>query len=134
MYCNIPIEQFDKFLNISNVRHLHKGEFFIQAGQTPDKFGFVVSGILRIYYTDDEGNEFNKSFCVEDDFLASYSPLLQNKESRMSIEALERTTLLTVNYNKYMELIDQHSCWHVLSRKIAEKLFIKKSKKKVNFF
>lgn len=132
-YSEIPLEEYEKLKSISEICHLQKGQFFLQAGQKPDKFGFVVSGILRLFYTDHEANEFNKSFCLEGDFAASYSALLQNKESRLSINALEMTTLIIANYNDYLNLINQHLCWQVLSRKLAEDLFIKKEQKESQF-
>lgn len=132
-YSEIPIEEFEKFKSITKICHLEKGQFFLQAGEKPDKFGFVISGILRLFYTDFEGNEYNKSFCMEEDFVASYSALLQNKESRLSINALEKATMIVVNYNDYLKLVDQHLCWQILSRKLAEKLFIKKEQKESQF-
>lgn len=132
-YSEIPIEEFEKFKSITKICHLEKGQFFLQAGEKTDKFGFVISGILRLFYTDFEGNEYNKSFCMEEDFVASYSALLQNKESRLSINALEKATMIVVNYNDYLKLVDQHLCWQILSRKLAEKLFIKKEQKESQF-
>lgn len=132
-YSEIPIEEFEKFKSITEIYHLEKGQFFLQAGEKPDKFGFVVAGVLRLFYTTIEGNEYNKSFCVEGDFVASYSALLQNKESKLSINVLEKATLIIAHYNDYLKLTNQHLCWQILSRKLAEDLFIKKEQKESQF-
>jgi CRP-like cAMP-binding protein len=51
LYSEILPEEFEKLVNISRVCHLKEGEYFQRAGERPNKFGFVVSGILRLYYT-----------------------------------------------------------------------------------
>ena len=133
LYSEIPPKEFEKLVKISRICHLKKGGYFQQTGERPDKFGFVIYGILRLYYTNDSGDEFNKSFCIENDFVASYSALLQNYASRLSIQALEKTTLLVIGYKDYLKLLNQHMCWQILSKRIAEDLFIKKEEKESQF-
>ncbi len=133
LYSEIPAQEFEKFVKISRVCHLKKGEYFQRAGEQSHKLGFVISGILRLYYTNEAGEEFNKSFCIKNDFVAAYSALLQNFVSRLSIQTLEETTLLVVGYKDYLQLLNQHMCWQILGRRIAENLFIKKEEKESQF-
>lgn len=118
-YSPIPLVEFEKLIKTSKVCTLQKADYFLQAGQKPNNFAFVVSGILRLYYSNDAGDDFNKNFCTEGDFVASYSALLQNRESRLSIQALEETILLVVNFSEYLELLNNHPSWQVLGRKLA---------------
>ena len=53
-----------------------KNEFFIMAGENPDKFGLIISGIFRYFYIDNDGKEYTKYFALEDDLLISYSAIL----------------------------------------------------------
>jgi len=129
----IPTDQWEKFKSIFSVLHLQKEEHFIRAGEKPSKIGFAASGVLRLYYISEAGTEFNKSFCLADDFVASYSALLTNSESRLSIQALEDATLLTAKFADFLELLDNHVCWQIISRKIAEDLYIKKEKRECEF-
>ena len=50
---------------IFHLSKLPKNQFLVSAGEIPAALGFVVSGILRLYYISDSGSEFTKSFCVE---------------------------------------------------------------------
>ncbi|MCP3922645.1 MAG: Crp/Fnr family transcriptional regulator [Desulfobacterales bacterium] len=70
-----------------------KNEFFINAGDNPDKFGLVLSGIFRYFYIDNDGKEYTKYFAVENDFLISYSAILLGDVSKFHIEALEDSYL-----------------------------------------
>jgi CRP-like cAMP-binding protein len=89
----------------------------------------VVSGLLRLYYIDANGNEFIKSFCVENEIVAAYSALLLHEPSRLFIQALEPSTLLVADFAEYQAVSAQHACWQMVNSRIAETLFIKKEKR-----
>ena len=108
---------------------LKRGEFFIRAGDVPQTIGFIITGILRLYYVDADGNEFTKSFCAENSFVAAYSALLLNQPSQLFIQALEGSKLLIADYSAYRALSETHACWQQLNCKIAESLFIQKEKR-----
>jgi len=95
----------------------------------PKTIGIVMSGILRLYYVDADGDEYSKSFCAEDSFVAAYSALLLQQASRLFIQALEDTRLLIADYAVFRSLSTQHPCWQTLNCKVAEFLFIKKEKR-----
>lgn len=132
-YSEIPLAEFEKLIRIAKLCHLKKDDFFVRAGEKPDSFGFVISGILRLYYDDDGGNEFIKTFCPENSFAASYSALLQDQKSRLSVQAMEDSVLMVINFKEYSELLNNHICWQILSRRLAEELFIKKEQKESQF-
>ncbi len=110
-------------------RTLSRGEFFVRAGDVPQTLGFVLRGILRLYYVDSDGKEFTKSFCAENGFVAAYSALLMGQPSRMFIQALEDTKLLIADYSIYRSLSESHLGLQKLNGKIAEFLFIKKERR-----
>jgi CRP-like cAMP-binding protein len=86
-------------------------------------------GGATAYYVDRDGNEYTKSFCAENSFVAAYSALLLEQPSRLFIQALEDTKLLIADYSAYRVLSENHACWQALNCKIAEFLFIKKEKR-----
>ena len=109
--------------------NLSRGEFFVRAGDVPQTIGFTISGILRLYYVDADGNEFTKSFCAENSFVAAYSALLLRQPSRLFIQALEDALLLIADYSAYRAISESHASLQQLNYKIAESLFIKKEKR-----
>lgn len=112
---------------------LSRGEFFIRAGDVPQTIGFVISGILRLYYVDADGNESTKSFCAENSFVAAYSALLLRQSSRLFIQALEDAKLLIADYSAYRSLSESQTSLQQLNCKIAEALFIKKERRESAF-
>lgn len=126
---DLPEDEAIKATNLFQISNLKRGEFFARAGDVPRTIGFVISGILRLYYVDCEGTEYTKSFCAENSFVAAYSALLLEQPSRLFIQALEDAKLLIADYSAYCSLSKNHACWQVLNCKIAEILFIKKEKR-----
>jgi len=128
----IPPEQYQNFKKIFQLQRMVKGEYWIHAGTKEHRVGIIASGLFRMYYTGDNFEEYTKDFCKTGDFLSSYSSLLLNDKSALSIQAMSDSELLVAPYEKYRSLEDSHPCWNRLSRKIAEQLFVKKEKREMD--
>jgi CRP-like cAMP-binding protein len=113
--------------------HYNKGKFFTLAGDVPDKIGFIVKGLMKYYYIDPEGNEWTKFFSAENDFVASYASFLYQIPSLYNIEALEDTTVLSINYNLYSHNINKSMTWCMIARKYTEKIYYEKEKREASF-
>ncbi|MDR8389721.1 Crp/Fnr family transcriptional regulator [Aliifodinibius sp. S!AR15-10] len=98
-------------MEISSVKTLNKGELFIREGEVPREFGFVSIGLFRYYYVDEKGNHFTKGFFPENSVLSSYTAMAQKESSPISVEALEDSEIVVVDYQKWKELQSQHRCW-----------------------
>jgi CRP-like cAMP-binding protein len=125
----IPQEEMNKLLERLNSITIKKDEYFLMAGETPKRIGFNLSGLMRLFYIDNNGTEIIKHFCEENSMVISYSAFLLRKESKLYIQALEDTKLLTLDYETYCEILDSHVCWQIASRKLAEMLYILKEKR-----
>ncbi|NOX45994.1 MAG: hypothetical protein GXO89_03330, partial [Chlorobi bacterium] len=51
------------------IKELDKNDYFSKEGQSTKDLGFIFNGILRIYYLNEKGEEWNKHFLVENDFV-----------------------------------------------------------------
>ena len=61
----IPKEELRKLFKRKKIIFLKKDEFFLQAGEIPDRLGYNISGLLRLFYINDSGNEIIKLQTVE---------------------------------------------------------------------
>ncbi len=105
-YCPISNETWERFSQICDLIQLKKGQLFIRAGQTPRAIGFVYSGLLRAFTTDLNGNEYNNNFFSESSFPAAIVALLTASPSTFSIEALEESCLIQINFRAYRHLLN----------------------------
>jgi CRP-like cAMP-binding protein len=131
-WADIPWEQRAAMIEIFRPASADRDAVLLHAGEYPQTLTFIVSGLLRLYYINDNGDEYTKSFCVENDIVSAYSALLLNEPSRLFIQALEPSSLLVADFQSYQRISTQHPCWQIVNCKIAEALFIKKEKREAS--
>lgn len=129
----IPREEQRKLLKRRKIIYLKKDEYFLLAGKIPDCLGYNISGLLRLFYIDDSGNEINKHFVTEKTLAVAYNAFIRREESNIYIQALENTKLLIIDYKTYNDLLNSHICWQKAARKLAEMLFILGQKRESDF-
>jgi CRP-like cAMP-binding protein len=117
----IPDEQIAKVLSISYSKKITKGDCYIREGEIPKSFAYVVKGLFRYYYIDKKGNDFTKGFFPENSFIASYSALIHKRGSYFTVEALENSNILVINYNEWKEIFEKELCWHKFLLALIEK-------------
>lgn len=128
-HLNLPEKELNELWNISEPKTISKGDYFISEGQIPKKMAFVVKGLFRYVYVDEKGNEFTKSIIPENSFISSYSAMIQNSSSYFSIEALEESEILEIDYKNWQKIKDQNSFWSIFLLQIIEKAFCIKEKR-----
>lgn len=107
-YCPISSKTRLDLARISLVTTIYKNEYFCKYLDHPQSMAFVHSGLLRAYISDGKGNEYNKIFFPENSLAASVVSLLTNSPSLFTIQALETSYLLKIDYRKYRELLESN--------------------------
>jgi CRP-like cAMP-binding protein len=125
----LPENRIDEFLSIGKIKSIEASDFFIRAGEVPNKIAFVGTGLFRYVYTNDKGDEFTKGIIVENFFLSSYSAMILCKPSYFSIEALEDSQVLEIIWNDFKRLIDNDVFWLKLLLNFVERGYMIKEKR-----
>lgn len=86
------------------VVHAKKGDVLQKIGMPVKEIAFLVSGVLRGYYTDAAGNEATDCFVVVPGSPA-VSCLSFDKPSPIAFEALEKSVLYSIDMETVMELM-----------------------------
>ncbi len=92
--------------------HLEKGEHFIHADDPPGKMGFLVQGLLRVYFRVGK-REVTYMFLTENSLLASLrtTSLQADKEDEGekndAMQALEPCTILVTDQARFTELANR---------------------------
>lgn len=107
-YAPISNESWALIESILTFQQLEKDEVLLRNGQIAKSIHFVCKGALRAFVTDYDGNIYNKNIFLEADFAGSTVSYLLNTPSNFTLEALEETILINLNYKKYRQLIDQN--------------------------
>ncbi len=110
---------------------LKKGEYFIEEGKVARKFGFLKQGVMRAFYRNTEGLEYNKHFFTKNNFVGGYSSLVTQRPNSINQQALTDCELITADYKNFIDLLDEHQDLERLLRIIAEQYFVAKEKREV---
>lgn len=130
---DIPDELVDQLIRITDLVHVKKGDLFVREGEIPLYVGFNLKGIFRLFYIDNDGNEFTKGFSVKGNFVISYSALAQKRPSYFNIEAMVESDILRFKYDHWMHLVEQDIRWYPLLFKLVESVYIKKEMREKAF-
>ena len=105
------------------LKTLKKGVHFIEQGKICKQIAFIQSGIFRTYYLKD-GLEITTCFCRENALTTSYKSLITQQPSELSMQAIEETEILVIDYKDLQILYGKHLFWQQVGRLVAEKEFI----------
>jgi CRP-like cAMP-binding protein len=133
------VDKFKQFLkNISSItdqefvdtilyfteQNLMKGDFFVKQGQVCKHISFILKGTLRTYYINDKAEETTSCFCTENSLTTSYKSFILQQPSTLSIQALEDTELLVIDYTHLQKLYSTSVVWQNIGRAVAEREYI----------
>ena len=93
--------------SITCFQTLKKGESLLRNGEIAKNLHFIAKGVLRAFITDEEGNFYNKNLFLENYLAGSKVSLMLQTPSNFTIEALEDSIVININYKKYMEFINE---------------------------
>lgn len=94
--------------NIAEFQSLKKGEILLENGEIAKNQHFIAKGVLRAFITDQHGNFYNKNLFMENYFAGSKVSLMLQSPSNFTIEALEDSIIINLNYKKYITLVNEN--------------------------
>lgn len=119
------------FYNLFRPAQLKKGTYFAREGRIEREFAFLETGLVRVFFRDQQGQEFNKSFFLPGSFIGAFTSLVSGSENYFYYEALAECRLWTADYAAFTQLFDAHPKIERVARIVAERLFISKDMKEV---
>lgn len=109
------------------------GEQLVLPGEPMQKLFFVVEGLLRFYYIDADGREWNKSFVPEGRFAGALSSYVLGLPAPFAIQAMEPSTLMVAAWADMQSLYERDPVFERLGRRFAEWLAVKKELRERSF-
>ncbi len=108
---------------------LADGEYFARQGDPPEKLGFIISGIVRVFYTTPSGEERIVIFRNEGRPVSAYFAYLEGELSPFSIQALEESFLLVTSLRDLDALGSRHPYWEAIGAAYTRTLFTEKEQR-----
>lgn len=123
------LSNWPAFANCFHVRELAEDEHWIRAGDVTKQMCFIVSGLLRIYYIDQAGNEVNQHFYQAEEVLAPISVMMNNEPCQYYVQALEDSVVLLADSEELFKLGNENIEWLRLENNIVKTVFLKTAKR-----
>lgn len=102
----IPLtdEEFAFVYSHFTTKKFKKHQFLIQEGDPVQYSYFVISGLLKLVYTDSKEKQHVVSFAMEDWWESDYYAFFTETKATMSLECLEDTEVLCCTLEDYKKL------------------------------
>ena len=123
---------FEEFHKELRVKKLRKKEYLIQEGTVCDFIAIVISGTLRSYVQNKDG-EFNNDFYLENSFVSAYTSFLTQMPTNCNIEALTDVEIYYISHQQFHTLIEKDNNFLKLAKYISDNYFIRKCKRETSF-
>lgn len=100
-------DDLNEVMQISTLKLFHKGDIIRQIGDENDTVGFVLSGLIRSYYLDENGNETTRYFHPENTLFMDEG-LVNYPKSICACEALEDCVVVIFPTKQVKEIALKH--------------------------
>jgi CRP-like cAMP-binding protein len=111
-------QEFDYILSHFTTKKLKKHQYLVQEGDyVPNDF-FVVKGLLKAYFTNDEGKEHILQFGLEDWWITDYQAYFSQTKANLNIDCVEDSEILCLSLqNRDKICAELHKIEHFFRRK-----------------
>ena len=116
------------------IRKFSKGQFVVQNGDTCKYESFVLSGSLKTFYIDNEGQEHIVMFAVENWWTADLGSFISQSPADFNVQCLENSILAQVRFEDLQQLYLGIPKLERFFRIIIEKAFVSSQKRVINNF
>ena len=124
-------ETWNEILPLFYEEWLPKNQYFVKENEIARKIAFLESGVVRAYFINQEGQEYNKQFFVGPGSIGGYSSLLTGKPNLIAQQALTDCKIYSCHFQSLTALYSKYPDLERLARKMAEYYFIEKEKKEL---
>lgn len=119
------------FSKLSHRKYL-KGQFVVQHGDICKFESFVLSGSLKTFYLDNDGQEHLIAFALEKWWTADLGSFITQTPADYNVQCLEDTELIQFSYNDLQQLYIELPKMERFFRIIIEKAYVASQKRIVN--
>lgn len=86
---------------------IKKKDFLLKEGQICKHNYFVEQGLLRMFFINNKGTEQTTQFALENWWIADYMSLMKQHNSHFNIQAVEPSTIISIEHHKQDQLLKQ---------------------------
>lgn len=117
---NLLIDEIDNIELYFKPISVSRNTILEEQDKIPNYLYFVVSGFMRLFYYDDNGEEQTTFLCAENGFIASFSSLINQTKATENVECVTDCTILKISYADTKTLIEKSERFKTFSLTMFE--------------
>ncbi len=125
----IDLSQWPELSAHISLLDLKESDHWFRAGDYCHDFAFITSGLLRLYYVNEEGKEVIEGFYERDRLLGPISAFVSDSPCPFYVQALEDTRLVTINHKQFTELSNRQPKLLKFQVELLQSLFLHNAKR-----
>ncbi len=130
----LTTEEESTLLSRIRVRKYLKGQFVVQNGNVCKHENFVLSGCLKTFYIDNEGQEHVVMFAIENWWTSDLGSFITQMPADLNVQCLENSELVQIHYNDLQQLYIDIPGLERFFRIIIQNAFVAAQKRIINNF
>jgi len=123
---NLNKQQIDLILSKATEIELRKDEFYWEAGKTVKQIGFLVSGVIRVFYYNNKGEEITSYFIEETHLILSGYIMDEVYTPSQYLSAITDCKLVAFSKQDWKEISQTIIGWDNILQKIVSKYYSEK--------
>ena len=122
---HIPLTDEEKqyLASLLRITRIKKKQCIVQPDFICRYRSYVVSGAMRAYLIDKNGDDHTIAFAIEDWWISDYNSYIFQTPASMFVEAVEDTVLIQIDYNAEQLLMETHPKFERFFRIVTQRSF-----------
>ena len=123
-YINLSSNIVSIFEKLVVFTELEPNDYLTKAGEFPNDFFIIKSGIVRSYLLNENGIEATRAFFTPGEITGASSAVMRKIPSEVNYQALTKVTGYKGNFHKFLELTLQHHQLSLFYIKTLERAYL----------
>lgn len=104
---NLSTRELNYLSKVFKKETFEKGEIVLNSTEKVSHQYYVLTGCLRTFFVDPNNKEHTVQFAVDDWWITDYISYFLNEESVLTVEAIEKSTLLRIEKEDFERVFDK---------------------------
>jgi len=111
---------------MAHEKKLHKHAYFSEAEKIPRQIGFILNGVIRVFYCNDKGEEITRFFISENNFVVDLMNFSNSLPATAYVQAITDCNLIVFSQADWNEFSITIPPWDHMISKITSKTLLQK--------
>ena len=123
---NLNKEEINLITSKCHQIKLDKQAYFSEAGKIPRQIGFILNGVIRVFYYNDKGEEITRFFIMENNFVVDLKNFYGGLPATAYVQAITDSDLIVISQVDWNEFSTTLTGWDSMINKITSTTLLQK--------